>query len=185
MQTKYAGVYLLDAPFSLDREYDYFIPQELDIEPGDFVGLPFGNGNRRRIALVTAIKDTTEVPADKIKPILAKCAESLHLDPEMLRIWRFLRANTLCTTSDAIHAMIPSAALSHLEEYYTPGEKSPTKAVTENAQAMMIYNLIVNRGRVGESALRYRFGVNTGESIEKLLKDFTELFFGNAQKHLH
>ena len=170
MQTKYAGVYLLDAPFSLDREYDYVIPQELDIEPGDFVGLPFGNGNRRRIALVTAVKDTTEVPADKIKPILAKCAESLHLDPEMLRIWRFLRANTLCTTSDAIHAMIPSAALSHLEEYYTPGDKSPTKAVTENAQAMMIYNLIVNRGRVGESALRYRFGVNTGESIEKLLK---------------
>ncbi len=170
MSTKYAGVYLLDAPFSLDREYDYLIPPELGIEPGDFVGLPFGNGNRRRIALVTAVKDTTDVPADKIKPILAKCADSLHLDPEMLRIWRFLRANTLCTTSDAIHAMIPSAALSHLEEYYTPGEKSPTKAVIENAQAMMIYNLVVNRGRVGESALRYRFGVNTGESIEKLLK---------------
>ena len=170
MQTKYAGVYLLDAPFPIDREYDYLIPPELDIEPGDFVGLPFGNGNRRRIALVTAIKDTTEVPADKIKPILAKCADSLHLDAEMLRIWRFLRANTLCTTSDAIHAMIPSAALSHLEEYYTPGEKSPTKSVTENAQAMMIYNLVVNRGRVGESALRYRFGVNTGESIEKLLR---------------
>jgi primosomal protein N' (replication factor Y) len=170
MQTKYAGVYLLDAPFSLDREYDYLIPPELEIEPGDFVGLPFGNGNRRRIALVTALKDTTEVPENKIKPLLAKCAEGLHLDAEMLRIWRFLRANTLCTTSDAIHAMIPSAALSRLEEYYTPGEKSPTKAIVESAQAMMIYNLVVSRGRVGEAALRYRFGVNTGESIEKLLK---------------
>ncbi len=170
MQNKYAGVYLLDAPFPLDREYDYLIPQGLDIEPGDFVGLPFGNGNRRRIALVTSVKDTTEVPENKIKPLLAKCAEGLHLDGEMLEIWRFLRANTLCTTSDAIHAMIPSAALSRLEEYYTPGEKTPTKSIAENAQAMMIYNLVVSRGRIGEEALRYRFGVKTAESVEKLLR---------------
>ena len=170
MQIKYAGVYLLDAPFSLDREYDYMIPQGLDIAPGDFVGLPFGNGNRRRIALVTSVKDSTEVPDNKVKPLLAKCGDGLRLDGEMLEIWRFLRASTLCTTSDAIHAMIPSAALSRIEEYYTPGEKAPTKSVAENAQAMMIYNLVVSRGRIGEEALRYRFGVKTGESIEKLLK---------------
>jgi len=170
MSTKYAGVYLLDAPFSLDREYDYVIPHGISVEPGDFVGLPFGNGNRRRIALVTSLKDETEVPQNKIKPILAKCSDGLHLDGEMLEIWRFLRANTLCTTSDAIHAMIPSSALSHLEEYYTPGENSPTKAVLENAQALMIYNLVINRGRIGEVALRYRFGVKTGESIDLLLK---------------
>ena len=170
MQNKYAGVYLLDAPFSLDREYDYLIPQGIEIEPGDFVGIPFGNGNRRRIALVTSTKDKTDVPADKVKPLLARCADGLRLDGEMLEIWRFLRANTLCTTSDAIHAMIPSAALSRLEEIYTPGEKTPTKSVIENAQAMMIYNLIVSRGRIGEEALRYRFGVKTSESIEKLLR---------------
>ena len=170
MSTKYAGVYLLDAPFSLDREYDYLIPEGINITPGDFVGLPFGNGNRRRIALVTSIKDTTDVPEGKVKPILAKCAEGLHLDSEMLEIWRFLRSSTLCTTSDAIHAMIPSAALSKLEEYYSPTEKAPTKSILENAQAMMIYNIIVSRGRIGEEALKYRFGVKTGESIEKLLK---------------
>ncbi|MBO5971002.1 MAG: primosomal protein N' [Clostridia bacterium] len=170
MSTKYAGVYLLDAPFSLDREYDYMIPEGINITPGDFVGLPFGNGNRRRIALVTSIKDTTEVPEGKVKPILAKCAEGLHLDGEMLEIWRFLRSTTLCTTSDAIHAMIPSAALSKLEEYYSPTEKAPTKAILENAQAMMIFNLIVSRGRIGEEALKYRFGVKTAESVEKLLK---------------
>ena len=170
MQTKYAGVYLLDAPFSLDREYDYLIPEGVNITPGDFVGLPFGNGNRRRIALVTSIKDTTDVPEGKVKPILAKCADGLHLDGEMLEIWRFLRSTTLCTTSDAIHAMIPSAALSKLEEYYSPTEKAPTKAILENAQAMMILGLIVSRGRIGEEALKYRFGVKTAESVEKLLK---------------
>ena len=170
MSTKYAGVYLLDAPFKLDREYAYSLPEDISISPGDFVLLPFGGGNRQRIALVSAVKDSTDVPADKIKPILAKCADSLHLDEEMLRIWRFLRSSTLCTTSDAIHAMIPAAALSRLEEHYFPAEKPPTKAISENAQAMMIYNLIVSRGQIGEEALKYRFGVNTGESIEKLLR---------------
>ena len=167
---KYAGVYLLDAPFAIDREYDYVIPDGLELEVGCFVGVPFGNGNRRRIALVTSIKDETETPEGKIKPVLARCADGLSLDGEMLRIWRFLRTTTLCTTSDAIHAMIPSAALSHVEEIYFPGPKSPTKAITENAQAMMIYNFTVSRGRVGQEALRYRFGVKTGESVEKLLK---------------
>ncbi len=170
MSTKYAGVYLLDAPFAIDREYDYSIPEGLDISVGSFVGIPFGNGNRRRIALVTSVKDSSETPQEKIKPILAKCADGLSLDGEMLEIWRFLRSATLCTTSDAVHAMIPSAALSRIEEYYVPGDKSPTKSIIENAQAMMIYNIIVSRGRIGEEALRYRFGVKTEESVEKLIK---------------
>ena len=51
MSTKYAGVYLLDAPFSLDREYDYLIPEGINVTPGDFVGLPFGNGNRNTYGL--------------------------------------------------------------------------------------------------------------------------------------
>lgn len=170
MSTKYAGVHLLDAPFSIDREYDYAIPDGIDVAVGSFVGVPFGNGNRRRIALVTSLKDSTETPQDKIKPILAKCADGLSLEGEMLEIWRFLRSTTLCTTSDAIHAMIPSAALSRIEEYYVPGDKSPTKAIIENAQAMMIYNIVVSRGSIGEEALKYRFGVKTAESIEKLIK---------------
>ncbi len=170
MSTKYAGVYLLDAPFQIDREYDYAIPEGLDVAVGSFVGIPFGNGNRRRIALVTSVKDTTETPADKIKPILAGCADGLSLDGEMLEIWRYLRSTTLCTTSDAVHAMIPSAALSRIEEHYVPGDKPPTKAMIENAQAMMIYNIIVSRGEIGQEALKYRFGVNTSESVEKLLR---------------
>ena len=50
MQERYVKVRLLDAPFFLDREYDYSVPEELreDLRPGCFVTVPFGGGNRRR-----------------------------------------------------------------------------------------------------------------------------------------
>ena len=49
-----ASVYLLDAPYSIDRPFDYFIPGELreKICLGCFVCVPFGKGNRPMTAVV-------------------------------------------------------------------------------------------------------------------------------------
>ncbi len=170
MKTKYAGVYLLDVPFNIDRQYDYLIPDTMDVEAGDFVGVPFGNGNRHLLALVSEVRDTTKTPKDKVKPLLSVCGRELSLSRELLDIWQFLRSQTLCTTSDAIHAMIPSAAMSRLEEHYVPTGKTPSASLSEDTQAMMIYNHIVARGRIGEDALRYRFSSNMRAPLDKLIR---------------
>ena len=54
MQDRYVKVRLLDAPYFLDREYDYSVPEELfdRVRPGCFVTVPFGVSNRRRMGLV-------------------------------------------------------------------------------------------------------------------------------------
>ena len=59
---EYAGVHLLDSPYFLDVEFDYYIPSDLRgrIEVGDFVAVPFGNANKRRIALVVSLKGEPE-----------------------------------------------------------------------------------------------------------------------------
>ncbi|MBQ7720695.1 MAG: hypothetical protein IJT56_08940, partial [Clostridia bacterium] len=56
-----AKVNLLDAPYSADITYDYFIPELLvgECVPGVFVTVPFGGGNRRQIALVRDIASQT------------------------------------------------------------------------------------------------------------------------------
>ena len=56
---EYAGVRLLDNPYFLDITFDYFIPPDLrgKIKPGDFVTVPFGNANRKRLALVYTLQD--------------------------------------------------------------------------------------------------------------------------------
>ena len=54
-EQEYARVHLLDAPLSLDRAFDYFIPSSMrsGIRRGSFVTVPFGKGNRNRLAVVT------------------------------------------------------------------------------------------------------------------------------------
>ena len=68
---EYAGVYLLDNPFFLDNNYDYYIPSELrsDIRRGMFVTVPFGNANRRSLAIVTELRDKPLISGKDCKPV--------------------------------------------------------------------------------------------------------------------
>ena len=51
MSSSFAGVYLLDAPFAIDRVYDYAIPRSLcdEVHRGSFVTVPFGKSNRHTV----------------------------------------------------------------------------------------------------------------------------------------
>ena len=77
MTPSYAGVYLLDAPFAIDRVYDYLIPRSLcDVgHRGSLVTVPFGNGNRKHLALVAEVRD--ESPFQRHKPILSVSTDRL------------------------------------------------------------------------------------------------------------
>ena len=134
---EYASVYLLDAPAALDRPFDYRIPEQLSgqIERGSLVWVPFSNTNKRRMALVTAISDTTESP--RVKDIL-DVNRLIFLNEEQLAICTFLKEYTLCTTGDAVRTLTPplSAVQSALESfgYEILGEHLKTCDV-ENVQS--------------------------------------------------
>ena len=172
---KYAGVYLLDAPFSIDREYDYRIPEGMQAAPGDFLSVPFGNGNRRAMALCTSVRDASETPEDKIKPISAVMTRAMSLDAEMLGLCLFMKEQTLCTVGEAVHAMLPPAALSRLGEFYLPNPARPLDAANVDAEnadpaELMLLDFIKSRGRVSAAALNSRFGAGAAESAERLCR---------------
>ena len=125
MQQEYAKVRLLDAPWFLDQEYDYQVPEDLleSVLPGSFVTVPFGGGNRRRMGLVTSLAEDSSY--EGVKPILSVTTPRISLSEEMLGLVCFLREMTLCTTGDAVHAMIPAGALASLTECYAPTGRSP------------------------------------------------------------
>ena len=66
----YAGIYMLDIPYSVDREFDYFIPLHLrdQIGVGDFAAVPFGT-NRTKIGVTRISKSAGR--AYRYKPILS------------------------------------------------------------------------------------------------------------------
>lgn len=170
MAMEYARVYLLDAPFCIDGIYDYYIPTELrgDIVPGCFVSVPFGGGNRPKLAVVFELAETTG--AKNVKALRAVVSTDISLDEKMLGLALFMKSRTLCTVGDAIHAMVPSAALSKIIEYYSPAENiSESKKNALSANDLFVFEYVLQRQRVSADSLKNKFGAKVSASIASLL----------------
>ena len=179
MAPKYAGVFLLDAPYCIDREYDYLIPDypgeyscegaPASVRPGNIVSVPFGTGNRSMLAVVNRISDLSSTPKNKIKPLRAVCDSRITLSEEMLGLCRFMKAQTLCTTGDAVHAMIPQATLSRLSEYYSATGKEIPAGSSMDPAGIMIYNTLKERGTVSADTLANLYGNVPGSCLSELI----------------
>ena len=114
MTDQFVGVYLLDAPYVIDRIYDYSVPRSLcdEVHRGSFVTVPFGKGNQKKLALVAECKEQSE--HKRVKPIATVCADRMALSEDMLGLALFMKEQTLCTVGDAVRAMMPAFALSRM-----------------------------------------------------------------------
>lgn len=166
---EYAKVCLADGiPYSIDREFDYYIPAQLrsGVSRGAFVTVPFGRGNRRRLGIITRLCKAPDAEFE-VKPIDCICPDSVSLNDELLGLCLFLKETTLCTMGDAVHAMIPASALSRLVEFYkpaAPGGESPRAGRDAD-----ICGFIFERGRVGADLLLERFGRTAEGAVKRLI----------------
>lgn len=107
----YCEVYLFDAPYHIDRPFDYSCGD--NVRPGDIVRVPFGRANNLRFAVVTRVKETIEdANTDNIKSVHSLIDQRYSLNPELLGLCLFLKGHTLCTFGEAAKCMLPQGALS-------------------------------------------------------------------------
>lgn len=127
MENKYVRVHLLDNPYCIDDAFTYFVPHELSgvVRRGTFVVIPFGGANRTQIGLV--VEDCCPEPSMRTKSIIAPLSQEIALTDEELSLCAFMKEQTLCTIGDAVHAMVPSGALSSLVTYYSPALHGATE----------------------------------------------------------
>lgn len=102
----YALVAVENTLFSFDKLFSYEIPDDISVEPGMRVVVPFGKGSRRRIGLVFGLSDKTEEDFSA-KPLCAVIDEKPVISRELLGICTYLRDNTFCTYYDAFRAVLP------------------------------------------------------------------------------
>lgn len=166
---QYASVYILDVPYAVDRAFDYYIPGDFreDIRAGAFVTVPFGGGNRRMLALVTALSDESSFDERSLKPIASLCPPELYLDEKMLGLAFYMREQTLCTMGEAVHSMIPSAAFSKLTLYYRISDKEGTPKTKDEWQ-LSVFSFIKEKGTVSEAVLKNAFGASAMPALDKL-----------------
>ncbi len=164
-------VRLVDAPSFLDKEYDYIVPDLLSEQcyAGSFVTVPFGGGNRKRMALVVG-EGTARASDFELKRILMVAEEQMALSPEMLRLIDFLREQTLCTTGDAIHALLPAGALFALTEQYGVTQKCVRDVSRLSAQETFVYAHLQKNGPARLDTLRARFGPDAIEYLSHLVR---------------
>lgn len=104
----YCEVYILDAPYHIDRAFDYLATP--DVERGSIVRVPFGRADKLRLGVVVSVK--SEAGGANIKPVHSVLADRPPLTDEMLGLCLFLKEYTLCTFGEAARTVLAPGALS-------------------------------------------------------------------------
>ena len=167
MENSVARVYLLDAPYHIDKLYDYYIPEELRglLKVGGFVAVPFGGGNRKQLAIIGELSSVSEFL--NLKPIVSPVCGSIVLDGEMLGLCLYMKEHFLCTVGDAVKAVIPSAALTKLKEVYSLAKNCDTTSLTPKQETLCRY--IKAKGIVDEQTAVKDFGPSVISVLSRLV----------------
>jgi primosomal protein N' (replication factor Y) len=97
---------------SLDREFDYRIPDHLArrIRVGSRVRVPFGKGNSTRVGYVVAVTGYSKHP--ELKDILAVEGDREQIPGTLVDLAQWMARYYCCTKEQAVRAMLPAVVRS-------------------------------------------------------------------------
>jgi primosomal protein N' (replication factor Y) len=155
---KIAKIAVSAATFSIDRPYDYLIPDTLaeTVQPGVRVTVPFGRGNRRAEGIVLSVADESNY--DKLKCVDSVIDDSPVLDGEQLRLALWMRDRFFCTVYEAVKTMLPIGLWSDSRGARRVGDK-----IIEVAE------LLIDGGEALELAERKQLSAPGQASVLRLL----------------
>ena len=148
-----AKIAVAAANFAIDKPYSYFVPENLTVQPGQRVMLPFGRANKRTEGIVLTVEDGS---ADKLKAIERCLDDAPLLTESQLRLAAFLRERYFCTFFDAIRVMLPAGLWFRTKLTVSLTEdRSWKERNLRKENAMAVLELLENLGgQAEEDALR-------------------------------
>ena len=89
------------APYSIDKPYDYLVPETLEetAVPGVRVTVPFGRGNRRSEGIILARGTGEKLPG--LKPLASVLDREAVLDSDGIALALWMRQRYFCTLFEA------------------------------------------------------------------------------------
>ena len=188
MAYQIVGVHIMSLPYHIDKEYEYYLPADFDqnISRGSFVIVPFGGGNKKMSAIVVSMRKDDDI--SKFKPVLS-LAPSISLTPEQIGICYFLKEQIFCSIGDAVKAMIPSGALSKINEIYRALPQME-KGTELSQKALLVWDFIrQSKNGVSVERLVARFGKEVVSILPKLVEysyaqKITEIKDGGHKKEI-
>lgn len=162
------------APYSVDRPFDYLIPEPLrdQLRPGMRVLVPFGGGNRVCDGIVLAVAESTGQSG--LKSILSLLDETPVLDESLIRLALWMRERCFCTVYDAVKAMLPAGLYFSLRDSLTltPGtdREAAYAAAGQSKNARQLLDLLFAcQGQADMEQVRAAFGTRSPAGAVRLL----------------
>ncbi len=117
--------------YPFDNFYDYIVPEGLAgmVQEGGLVMVPFGKGNKKRIALVFRLEERFG-DVSKLKPVADISEKSVRLSGEQLELIQWLKENTFCTYFDAVRVVLPPGLNFSVRSRYRFNPEGPEKCFT-------------------------------------------------------
>ena len=109
---------IIDNPSSqVDYQFDYVIPDNMNVLIGTRVKVPFGMGNRPTLGIVLDISDKTAYLGE-IKPILEVLDETPILTQVQIELAKNIKLETISPMSRILNLMIPEGLRLQTIKYY-------------------------------------------------------------------
>ena len=164
-------VRLLDLPHHLDSVYTYYVPDSEGrrVMRGDFVLVPFGAGNRKQSAIVTASEHREETEDGlSLKPIISVINPDLSLTEEMLGTVDFLCERTFCSIGDAVRRLIPADAFEKAEDWFSAADGVDVSSL--NQKSRVLFDYLLENGKTPLSELKKAFSDDVSSLARKMAR---------------
>lgn len=109
MGQKYANIIIDISHESVDRTFQYIIPERLtdSIRVGQQVYIPFGQGNRQRKGYVVGLTDRAEIDVNKLKEIAGIVQGSVNAESQLIWLAWWMKEQYGSTMNQALKTVLP------------------------------------------------------------------------------
>ena len=106
------------APYSIDKPYDYWVPEPFSDSalPGVRVTVPFGRGNRTSEGIILA--RAIGIKRKTLKPISSLLDREPVLDQDGIALAIWMRQRYFCTLFEAVKTILPAGLWYQLREIW-------------------------------------------------------------------
>lgn len=106
---KFAGIIVDISHESLDRTFQYIVPDELcdRVRPGMGVVIPFGKGNKKINGYITEITDKPEIAIERLKYIESINEKNVQIESVLISLAEYIKERYGCTMNKALKTVIP------------------------------------------------------------------------------
>ena len=163
------------APYSIDKPYDYLVPEELleTAVPGVRVTVPFGRGNRNSEGIILARTTGEKLPG--LKPLKAVLDREPVLDRSGIELALWMRQRYFCTLFEAVKTILPAGLWYQFREVWHLAAGMDRIAADEACAKIkkapaVLDVLFANGGSAGLDTLRDACGEDVGMTLKALQK---------------